>query len=454
MHKVAIVGRPNVGKSSLFNRFLGTRSAVVADEPGVTRDVKEGVMIYDNHRFIIMDTGGLWSGDEWEARIRDKVESAISDADVVLFVVDARNALTSADYDVAQWLRRMKKPVVLLASKIDTTKQEDLLTELYGLGFGEPMPTSAEHARGLDEVFDKIISLLPEDDADWSDVQPIRVALIGRPNVGKSSLLNAITGSDRVIVSDEAGTTRDSIDMHFAFAGQEFILVDTAGIRQKPRDHIELFSQQRSERALKAADIAILVVDPNEFGDHELRLANLAYDAGKPVVIAINKWDTVQDDDLKKMEKEILMRLHHVADAPRVYTSAINDYGIHELLSEAVKLYELWQTRLPTADLNRFLDTWKARQQMPNFKGKSLKMYYITQAEIAPPMFIFFINRADFVTRAYEGFLRNRLKEDLGLVGIPIKIEWRERGPRAQKKQDELSGEVEKQKPTPRPSKR
>jgi GTPase len=435
MHKVAIVGRPNVGKSSLFNRMIGKRAAVVADEPGVTRDVKEEFMMYENHRILLMDTGGLWSGDEWEAKILEKAEMAIHDAQVVLFAVDARTELSSADEEIAMWLRRLGKPVILVATKIDSNKQESLLLNLYQLGFGDPMPTSAEHARGLDDVMDKVLEILPKDDEEITDVSPIRVALIGRPNTGKSSMLNAITGSERVIVSPIAGTTRDAIDIEFNYAGQRFILIDTAGIRHRPKDNIELFAQLRSEQSIRNSDVNLLVIDPFELGDHEMKLANMAYDAGKPVIIIINKWDLVPEEDLKKVEKDISQRLNHLDFAPRVYTSAINEYGIHELLAECTKLYTLWQTRVSTGDLNRWLEVWQMRQQMPNFKGKPLKMYYMTQAETAPPTFVIFCNRADFVTRAYEGFLRNRIREDLELPGIPVRIVWRERGAAFQKKE-------------------
>ena len=225
MHKIAIVGRPNVGKSSLFNRLLRRRAAVVADEPGVTRDVKEEIMLYENRRILLMDTGGLWSGDEWESRILEKAEMAIHDCQAVIFAVDTRTELSSADFEIADWLRRLGKPVVIAGTKVDSYKHETLTTELYALGFGEPISTSAEHARGLDDIMDAVVKHLPEDLEDVSEVAPIRVTFIGRPNVGKSSLLNAVTGSDRVIVSPIAGTTRDAIDFEFNYAGTRFVLV-------------------------------------------------------------------------------------------------------------------------------------------------------------------------------------------------------------------------------------
>jgi GTPase len=429
MHKVAIVGRPNVGKSSLFNRLLSRRAAVVADMPGVTRDVKEEVFIYDNHRMLLMDTGGLWSGDEWEAKILEKAEMAIFDAKCVIFAVDGREDLTSADYEIADWLRRLGKPVVLAATKVDHFKHEEQLTELYGLGFGQPIATSAEHARGLGDLMDQVLETLPEDTEDISVVAPIRVTFIGRPNVGKSSMVNAVTNSDRVIVSPIAGTTRDAIDIEFDYAGTRFVLVDTAGIRHRPNDNVELYSQMRSQEAITKTDVILLVIDPFELGDHEVKLANLAYESGKPVIIVINKWDLVEEADLAKREKEITHKLAHLEFAPRVFTSAINEYGIHDLLAEATKLYTLWQTRVPTGELNRWLEVWQMRQAVPNFKGKPLRMYFMTQAETAPPTFVIFCNRQDFVTRAYENFLRNRIREDLQLPGIPVRIVWREKGP-------------------------
>ncbi|WP_045233776.1 ribosome biogenesis GTPase Der [Deinococcus pimensis] len=429
MHKVAIVGRPNVGKSSLFNRLVGRREAVVADFPGVTRDVKEGVMLYENHRIVLMDTGGLWSGDEWETAIREKAEMAMHDALAVIFVLDPREGLSAADYEVADWLRRVGKPVVVVANKIDSLKHDVYLAELWGLGFGDPLPISAEHARGLDELMDRVVSYLPEDDEDVSEIAPIRISLIGRPNVGKSSLLNAIVGSERTIVSDVPGTTRDSVDVEFDYAGQRFVLVDTAGIRKRPDTAIEEYAMMRSEAAIKRSDIIWLVVNATEIGDHELKLANLAYESGKPVIVVVNKWDLVPDDELKRTTKDLDQTLHHISFAPRVYTSAINEYGIHDMLAEAMKIYDKWQSRLATSDLNRWLEVWQVKQRVPNFQGRPLKMYFMTQAETAPPTFVIFCNRADYVTRAYENFLHNRIREDLDMAGVPVRLVWREKGP-------------------------
>ncbi|MBX8466659.1 ribosome biogenesis GTPase Der [Deinococcus sp. RIT780] len=429
MHKVAIVGRPNVGKSSLFNRLIGRREAVVADLPGVTRDAKEGLMLHQNHRITLIDTGGLWSGDEWEDAIREKAEWAMEGAQAVIFVLDPREGLSAADYEVTDWLRRLGKPVIIAANKIDSPKHEVYMAELWGLGFGEPIAISAEHARGLDDLLDRVMTYLPEDTEDVPDIAPIRISLIGRPNVGKSSLLNAITQTDRAIVADMPGTTRDSLDVEWDYGGQRFVLVDTAGIRKKPDTAVEDYAIQRSQAAIGRSDLIWLVVNAGDLGDHELKLANIAYDSGKPVIVIVNKWDLVPDADLKSTEKDLNQKLHHISYAPRVYTSAINEYGIHEMLAEAMKLHEKWQSRIPTSELNRWLGVWQMRQSVPNFHGKKLKMYFMTQVETAPPTFAIFCNRADFVTRAYEGFLQNRIREDLQLAGIPVRLKWNEKGP-------------------------
>ncbi|MDB5045774.1 MAG: GTP-binding protein Der [Deinococcus sp.] len=429
MHKVAVVGRPNVGKSSLFNRLIGRREAVVADFPGVTRDAKEGLMLYQNHRITLIDTGGLWSGDEWEAAIREKAEWAMEGAQAVIFVLDPREGLSAADYEVADWLRKLGKPVIAMANKIDSPKHEVYLAELWGLGFGEPIAVSAEHARGLDDLMDRVMTHLPEDDEDVSEIAPIRISLIGRPNVGKSSLLNAMTQTERAIVADQPGTTRDSLDVEWDYGGQRFVLVDTAGIRKKPDTAIEDYAIQRSQAAIARSDLIWLVVNAGDLGDHELKLANLAYESGKPVIVVVNKWDLIPDEDLKFTEKDLSQKLHHISYAPRVYTSAINEYGIHEMLAEAMKLHAKWQSRIPTSELNRWLEVWQMRQSVPNFHGKKLKMYFMTQVETSPPTFAIFCNRADFVTRSYEGFLQNRIREDLDLAGIPVRLKWKEKGP-------------------------
>jgi GTP-binding protein len=429
LRSVAIVGRPNVGKSSLFNRLLGRREAIVADLPGVTRDVKTGVVETDDgRRFALLDTGGLWSGDAWERKIRDRVETALRGVDLVLFCVDGREPPTAADHEIADWLRRQGRPVLLVATKLDDPRHEERaeLFEHYGLGFGEPLVTSASHARGIPELETAIEGHLGEDE-DEAGQQTITVAIVGRPNAGKSSLLNALIGDERVIVSDVAGTTRDAIDVAFDFGGRPFVLVDTAGIRRKPSEDVEYYSKLRSEIAIRRAEVAVLVVDPFELGDHEMRIANLALESGTPVVLAVNKWDLVEDDQLRAFRERIDVELAHLAFAPRVYTSAVTDFGLHELLATVVRVHDQARVRVPTGALNGWLDVWTQRQPPPNFKGRSLKLLYVTQADVAPPTFVFSVNSETFLTRAYEHYLRNRIREDLGFAEVPIRLVFKAR---------------------------
>jgi len=299
MKKVVIVGRPNVGKSSLFNRLIGEVET-------------------DTGRFKLVDTGGVWSGDKWEKKIQEKVDRAVNEADLVLFLVDGRAELTEADYAVADYLRKKGKPVVLVATKVDHPKHEAYLGELFALGFGEPLPTSVEHRRGLEELIEKIWEKLPVyQDRDEAEVEPIRLAIVGRPNAGKSSLLNALLGEERVIVSDEPGTTRDAIDVEFDFGGRRFRLVDTAGIRKRPETAVEWFAIQRAERVVREADVVALLVDPFEVGDRELKLANMAFEAGKPVVVVVTKWDRVPREERRRVRAQIRERLAHLWSSSR-----------------------------------------------------------------------------------------------------------------------------------------
>ncbi len=429
MARVAIVGRPNVGKSSLFNRLVGRREAIVADIPGVTRDVKEARVEDDLGRsFSLLDTGGLWSNDEWQEAIKKRIEMALRNVDLVLFCVDGRAPLSAADYEIADWLRTLQKPTLLLATKLDDERHEENpeLYELYALGFGDPLFISAEHARGTYELTDTIFERLPGD-ADEAESEEVRVAIIGRPNVGKSSLLNALVGDERVIVADLPGTTRDSVDVKFDFGGRPFVLVDTAGIRRKPDGDVEYYSKLRSEEALMRADVAVLVIDPFELGDHELRLANLALHAGKPVVVTINKWDLVPDGQLKELEAELAQALGHISFAPKVYTSALNEYGLHDLLAAAIRVYDTARFRVSTGSLNGWLEVWTLRQAPPNFRGKPLKLLYGTQADVAPPTFIISVNNEQFVTRSYEQYILNRIREDLGFAEVPLRLVWKSR---------------------------
>jgi len=436
MHRVVIVGRPNVGKSSLFNRLLGKSSnsprksqySVVADQPGVTRDLKESVVESDRGRFKLIDTGGLWSGDVWEKKIKDKVQQAIADADLVLFTLDGRSDIASADLEVSDFLRRQGKPVLLVATKVDDPKHEAYLGDFYALGFGAPLPTSAAHSRGLGDLEEAIWERLPLHARESEpEVVPIRLAIVGRPNAGKSSLLNAMLGEERVIVSEIPGTTRDSIDMGFDYGGNKFVLVDTAGIRKRPETGVEEQAITRAHQAILDADIVLLVIDPKELGDFEMKLANEALQAGKPVLLTITKWDLVGKEEARKVRADLALKLSHIQHLPKLYVSSVTKHNLHRLFTEAVRLYELSRVRFETAELNRWLSVWTTQTMLPNFKGKPLKLFFMTQPEVAPPTFVIFCNYPEFVTRAFEGFLRNRIGEDLGLAEVPFRMVFRGR---------------------------
>jgi len=430
LYSVAIVGRPNVGKSSLFNRLVGRRDAIVADVPGVTRDVKQGEVTTDDGRtFRLLDTGGLWSGDRWEVPIRTRVEAALVGVDLVLLCVDGRAGVATADHEVADWLRSMNKPVLLVATKVDDPRHAETgeFFDLYSLGFGDPFVTAAEHAIGTHELIAHVAELMGDQEAEVEE-DTVRVAIIGRPNVGKSSLVNALVGDERVIVAEVPGTTRDPVDVHFEFGGRPFTLIDTAGMARKDVGDLEYYARLRSEMALRRADVAILVIDPFELGDHELHLANLSLEWGKPVVTAINKWDLVTDEQLEPFRQRLDQQLVHLQSAPRVYTSALTDFGLHELLATAVRLYDTSHKRVSTSELNGWLEVWTARQSPPNFSGRPLKLLYVSQVDVAPPTFVFSINSEALLTRPYEHYLRNRIKEDVSFSEVPIRMVFKERG--------------------------
>ena len=436
---IALVGRPNVGKSALFNRMTGERRAIVEDIAGTTRDRLMGEVEWRGHSFDLMDTGGLaeptsvqGSGAYMDA-IRTQVESAIADAALLLFVVDAKSGPTAADNEVADLLRRAGKPVILIANKADNQRRSEDASEFYELGLGQPWPVSAINGEGVGEVLDEIADMLPGlPAAEETAVDTLRVAIIGRPNVGKSALLNAILGEDRVIVSEIAGTTRDAIDTSFEFEGTPMTLIDTAGIRRPGRveGSIEHYSVMRSKAAVERADVAIVVFDAQQrLRAQDLHIIGLALEESTGLVVAANKWDLVDDIwDKAAFIKGMQRRLNFATWAPVVAVSALAGIGLEGLLREVVAAGEERKKRVQTSELNAAMHRAFARRPPPLLGRKRLKLLYVTQARIEPPTFVFFVNDSELVPPTYRRYLENALRAAFGYRGAGLKLVFRTRG--------------------------
>ena len=432
---VAIVGRPNVGKSSLFNRMVAERIAIVADEPGTTRDRVTAYVTRDDRTLALIDTGGLILGEEqgMTGAIRDQVAVALSEADVLLFVVDVDAGLLPADEEVADLLRRVSKPVVLIANKADNLQRERLAAEFYELGIGEPIIVSAHHGRGLNEMWDGIMAALPDVEAPPPAPQgSIPVAIVGRPNVGKSSLVNAILGQERAMVQDEPGTTRDALDTLFKYENREYLLIDTAGIRR--RGHIERgvekFSVARAMQAIERADVAVLVVDATEYlTAQDLHVAGFVQQAYKGLALVINKWDLAQEDEIDRAEVEQLVRarLRFFPSMPIIFTSALRGRGVRAVLDAVARIQMERMTRITTAQLNRALLDALAAHPPPSSGRRRLQIYYATQAEVNPPTFVFFCNDPTLIHFSYRRYLENALRKRFGFEGTSIRLVFRGR---------------------------
>jgi GTP-binding protein len=445
--KVAVVGYPNVGKSSLVNRLTESREAVVHERPGVTRDRKELPTDWNGRRLVLIDTGGVDLSDEdpLAVSIQDQVRAALADADVALFVVDARAGMRPGDQEVADILRRGNVPVVVAANKIDGPADLPLAHDFHGLGLGEPLPVSAAQGLGTGDLLDRLVELLPEEDeAEEDDDDVVRLAVIGRPNVGKSSLVNAFLGRERVIVSDVAGTTRDAIDTMLDVDGRRVLLVDTAGIRRaaKVRESVEYYTALRSQRAAERADVALVVCDATDgVTAQDLRIAELAMRSGCATALVLNKWDLTggAGDPLgpgggvgaEELDRERARVNQKLRLRPRVLTaSAKTGRHIQRLLQESLAIADRARHRIPTPELNRFLADVVAARQPPAKQGHRLKLLYIAQIGTRPPRFSIQVNSRQRVTRDYAYFVENRLRERYGLEGVPVIIDFAERRPR------------------------
>jgi GTP-binding protein len=433
--KVAVVGYPNVGKSSLVNRLTGTREAVVHERPGVTRDRNEIACEWNGRRFTLIDTGGMdaQDPDPIAGSIRDQARAALADAEVAVLVVDAKAGMRPGDQEMADLLRRSNLPVVVAANKIDGVNAMSLAAEFYALGLGEPMAVSAAQGLGTGDLLDRVVDLLPEGDAEESDDDTIRLAVIGRPNVGKSSLVNRFLGNERVIVSDVAGTTRDAIDLPLEVDGRRVILVDTAGLRRQAKvsEDVEYYTALRSQRAAERADVAIVVCDATDgVTSQDLRVAELAMRSGCATLIVLNKWDLFEgtEQDLDHQRAFVARKLRQ---RPKVMTaSAVNGRNVPRLLTEAITLGDKMRERIPTPELNRFLAEVTQARQPPAVRGHRLKLLYMAQVGVRPPRFAIQVNSRQRVTRDYAYFIENRMRARYGMDGVPLIIDFNERSER------------------------
>ncbi len=432
MRQVAIVGFPNVGKSSLVNRLTGRREAVVHERPGVTRDRKHMDAEWNGRQFQLIDTGGVdaLDPDPMASAILDQVRAALQTADVAVFVVDAKAGVRPGDEELADILRRWGKPVLVAANKIDVAKDIPNAAEFYRLGLGEPMPVSAAQGLGTGDLLDKIVELLPEDDDAGPQEDVLRLAIIGRPNVGKSTLFNQLVGNPRTIVSNEAGTTRDAIDLEIEVEGRKIVIVDTAGMRRQAKvtESVEYYTTLRSQRAVDRADVAIVVCDAADgVTSQDFRIAELAMQSGCATLLVLNKWDVhnLSDDDLAHERAKVQQKLRL---RPRVLTAAaMTGRNVQRVINEAIALGDKRKGRVPTSQLNRFLGEVIEAKQPPAVRGNRLKMLYITQVGEEPPRFAISVNDRTRVVRSYAYFVENRLRARFNLDGVPVIIDFNER---------------------------
>ncbi|PDZ63734.1 ribosome biogenesis GTPase Der [Bacillus cereus] len=425
---IAIVGRPNVGKSTIFNRIVGERVSIVEDIPGITRDRIYSAGEWLNHEFNIIDTGGIDIGDEpFLTQIRQQAEVAIDEADVIIFMTNGRDGVTAADEEVAKILYRSKKPIVLAVNKVDNPEMRSDIYDFYALGFGEPFPISGTHGLGLGDLLDEAANHFPKIEEEAYDDETIRFSLIGRPNVGKSSLVNALLGQERVIVSNIAGTTRDAVDTPYSKDGQDYVIIDTAGMRKKGKvyESTEKYSVLRALKAIERSDVVLVVLDGEEgIIEQDKKIAGYAHDSGRAVIIVVNKWDAVKKDEktMKAFEENIRAHFQFLEYAPIVFLSAKTKKRTQTLLPVINEVNESHSIRIQTNVLNDVIMDAVAMNPTPTHNGSRLKIFYATQVAVKPPTFVIFVNDTELMHFSYERFLKNRLREAFGFVGTPIHI--------------------------------
>ena len=432
---VAIVGRPNVGKSTLFNTLAGERISIVKDTPGVTRDRIYADVTWLNYNFTLIDTGGIEpeSGDVILSQMREQAEIAIATADVIMFITDVRQGLQDADSKVADMLRRSKKPVVLVVNKVDSfEKYMADVYEFYNLGIGDPHPVSASSMLGLGDMLDEVVKNFPEGAGLEEEDERPKVAIIGKPNVGKSSLINRLAQEDRVIVSDVAGTTRDAIDTDIKYNGKEYVFIDTAGLRRKNKikEEIERYSIIRAVTAVEKSDVVIIVIDATEgVTEQDAKIAGIAHERGKGIIIAVNKWDAIEKDNttVKKHTEKIRQILSFMPYAEILFISVKSGQRVNKLFDLIDVVIENNSMRIQTGVLNEIVAEAVAMQQPPSDKGKRLKIYYITQVAVKPPTFVIFVNDKELMHFSYTRYLENRIRDTFGFRGTALKFIIRER---------------------------
>ena len=433
---VAVVGRPNVGKSTLFNKLIGQRLSIVEDTPGVTRDRIFGDCEWGNHKFSLVDTGGIEpeSKDIILSQMRAQAQLAIDSADVIIMVTDLNSGVVATDAEVAAMLQKSGRPVILCVNKCDRIGEPPPeFYEFYNLGLGEPVAVSSVHGHGTGDLLDRVVEFFPDETGEEDEGEIIRVAVIGKPNVGKSSLINYVAGENRSIVSDVAGTTRDAIDTKIENESGTFILIDTAGIRRqnKVEDSIERYSILRAEMAIERSDVCVIMIDATVgFTEQDSKVAGRAHEAGKGCVIAVNKWDAVEKDGhtMNDYRKQLEKDFSFMSYAPIIFISAHTGQRVDKLFETIHHVASMNSMRISTGVLNDILAQATARVQPPTDKGKRLKIYYMTQASVKPPTFICFVNSADLFHFSYQRYLENRIRETFGLEGTPIRMVVRERG--------------------------
>ncbi len=431
---MAIVGRPNVGKSTLFNRLIGGREAIVDGRPGVTRDRHFGAADWNGRRFWLVDTGGLIprASDALNQAVRTQVETAVAESDVVLFVVDLEAGVHPADQEIALYLRQTQRPVLLVANKADQLPDETGHLAFYELGLGDPFPVSAAVGKGSGDLLDRVVALLPPA-PEPSEEATIHVAVVGRPNVGKSSLVNRLVGQERLVVAAEPGTTRDAIDTPLHYEGRTFVFIDTAGLRKRSKveDDLEFYSTLRTSRAIERADVCVLVVDATD-GMHaqDLKIANAAWEQGAALIVAVNKWDLIEEKDTntaERGERALKERAPFLAFVPFLYVSAKTGQRVTKLLPLIVETASEREKRVPTAEVNRVLETLVARQQPPQPVGESVRLLYASQIGTAPPRFAIVSNRPDAIPEAYSRYLVNGFRAAWQFTGSPVNLKFRRR---------------------------